>query len=473
MISLFGTLDMAANSLSVQQEEMTITGQNLANVNNTAYADEQLDVSESAPVETAAGDEGTGIQVNAITESRNPLLDSQIQAETSTTGSLTAQQTNLQNAEAYLDEQITSTSSSDVPDSPNGLAAGLSNLFNSFQSLSTNTGDNPNGLSLRQAAVQSAQDVAAQFNQVSTQLSTVQSNLNTDVKNDVASSNQDLNTIATLNEQIVAAEAGGGTADQLVDQREQTLENLAGLANFSTTAEANGAINVSIGGVTMVSGGVAADQLETYDPGNGQLQVQAQNAGTQITLTGGSIAGEITARDGALASLQSGLNTLASQLITQVNSIYSPGYDLNGDTGQDLFTGTGAANMGVNSNVVNDPSQFQAAGVPGAAGDNKVVLALAALGNQQLAGLNNQTISSNYAQTVSDLGNAISSVTDKLNTSQAVSQMLSNDRAATSGVSLDGEMTNLIQYQKAYEASAEMITTLNEMLQTVVAMKTT
>src|SRR5208337_4202556 len=103
-----------------------------------------------------------------------------------------------------------------------------------FQSLSTD----PSNLSLRQTAVQSARQVSAQFNQVSTQLSTVQANLNTSVQNDVASANQDLNTIATLNQQIVAAQGAGGSALQLVDQREQTLENLAGLANFSATTEA-------------------------------------------------------------------------------------------------------------------------------------------------------------------------------------------------------------------------------------------
>jgi flagellar hook-associated protein 1 FlgK len=460
---------MGARSLAVQQEEMTVSGQNLANVNNPYYADEQLVVSDSTPLETPIGEEGTGVQMTGISETRDPLLDSQIQAEASVTGSLTAQQTNLQNAEAYLDEQITSTSSSATPDSPNGLAADLSNLFGSFQSLSTNASD----LSLRQTAVHDAQEVAAQFNQVSTQLSSVQADLNTSVQNDVASANQDLSTVATLNQQIVAAQAAGGSADQLVDQREQTLENLAGLANFSTATQANGAVNVSLGGVTMVSGVSVADSLQTYDSGNGHLLVQDQNGGQPITLTGGSIEGEITARDGALASLQSGLNTLASQLITQVNSIYSKGYDLNGDTGQDLFTGTDASSIGVNTNVVADASQFQAAGTAGAAGDNTVALALAKLGHQDLTGLNNQTFSGNYAQTVSNLGNSISSVNDQLNNSQAVTQMLTNDRASTSGVSLDGEMSNLIQYQKAYEASAELITTLNEMLQTVVSMKTT
>ena len=168
-----------------------------------------------------------------------------------------------------------------------------------------------------------------------------------------------------------------------------------------------------------------------------------------MSLTGGSIAGEITARDGALASLQSGLNTLASQLITQVNSVYSTGYDLNGSTGQDLFTGTDASSIGVNTNLAADPSQFQAAGTAGASGDNSVVLALAQLGNQDISGLSNQTFSANYAQTVTNLGDAISSVNDQLDTSQSVSQMLTSQRASASGVSTDQEMTNLIQYQKA------------------------
>ena len=460
---------MASRSLSVQQQEMEISGQNVANVNNSAYAEEQLEISESTPLATAQGEEGTGVQATGITENRNPLLDTQIQTEASVSGSLTAQQSNLQNAEAYLDEQISSTSSSTTPESSNGLAAGLSSLFDSFSSLA----NEPSDLSLRQTTVESAQQVSAQFNQVSSQLSTVQSDLNTSVQNDVATSNQDLQTIATLNQQISSAQTSGGNANTLVDQREQTLENLAGLANFSTSTEADGSVDVSIGGVAMVSGNSVTANLQAYADSNGNQQVEAVDTSgstTQLSLTGGSIAGEITARDGALASLQSGLNTLASQLITQVNSIYSAGYDLNGNTGQDLFTGTNASNIGVNTNLAEDPTQFQASGTAGATGDNTVILALAQLGNQDISGLSNQTFSASYAQTVSNLGDAISSVNDQLDTSQSVSEMLTTQRSSTSGVSTDQEMANLIQYQKGYEASAELISTLNQMLQTVLTM---
>ncbi|HEY3864421.1 MAG TPA: flagellar hook-associated protein FlgK [Verrucomicrobiae bacterium] len=467
MLGLFGTLDMGARSLGVQQEEMSVAGQNLANVSNTAYAEEQLDISESAPVETMAGGEGGGVQVNSISSSRDPLLDIQIQAEGSASASLTAQQSSLQNAEAYLDEQISASSSSTAPDSANGLASNLSNLFGAFQALP----NDPSSSSLRGNAVTYAQQVAQQFNQVSSQLSTVQGNLNTSIKNDVASSNQDLSDIATLNVQIAAAQNSGGGAAQLVDQREQILENLSGYANISTTAQSNGTVDVSIGGVTMVSGGAVADTLQAVDPGNGNVQVREANGGQAVTLTGGSIEGELTARDGALADLQNGLNTLASSLITSVNGIYSKGYDEYGNTGQNLFTGSSASDIGVNTNVVKDPKQFQAAGAAGDSGDSSVALALGDLGSQNVPGLNGQTFSGYYANTVSNLGYSIATVNEKLDNSQTVTQMLTNERASTSGVSVDTEMTNLIQYQKAYEASAELISTLNQMLQTAVQMK--
>ena len=461
---------MAGHSLSVQQEATAVAGQNLANVNNPAYARQKLNTQAAASLSTPVGEEGTGVEGVSITEVRDSILDSQIQSEGSVAGSLTAQQNALQNSEAQLNEQISSQSASSngAGTSPNGLDAQLSNLFNAFQSLSTD----PSSLSQRQAVVQSAQQVAGQFNQVSAGLATVRSGINTSMQSDVSNANQDLTDIASLNQQIVVATAGGGTANDLVDMREAKIEDLAGKVNLTTVADADGAVNVSIGGVTMISNVTQSDSLQTYDAGGGQLLVRAQNAGTTLALSSGSIEGDITVRDGALATLQTSVDSLASQLITQVNNVYSAGYDLKGNTGQNLFTGTNAGTIGVNSNVVNDPSTFQASGTAGAAGNNTVALQLAQLGNQSIAALNNQTIGQNYAATVGALGSATASVNDQLTNNSAVTQMLTTQRASESGVSIDEEMTNLSQFQKAYQASAELITTINEMMETVLTMKT-
>lgn len=466
MVSLFGIMNMAAGSMSVEQEATAVSGQNLANVNNPAYAEEQVAIQENAGLQTTNGQEGEGVSAGAITELRNALLDAQITAEGGVTSSLTTQQSALQQAEAYLDEQISSATSSDGSTaSSNGLAAGLSNFFDSLQTLSTD----PSNLSDRQAVVQAAQQLTEQFNQVSSGLSTVNTNLNSTIQSNVTSANQDLAQIASLNGQIVAAESGGGTANQLVDLREQTIENLGSLVNITTTPQSDGAVNIAIGGVNMVVGPAASDSLATYADSNGNLQIKAQTAGTDLTLSSGSIEGAITARDGTLATLQSSVNTLATQLISQVNTIYTPGYDLNGNHGQALFTGSGAGNIGVNSALVSDPSTFQAS-ASGAAGDNSIVTALANLANTSLSALNNQTFSENYSTAVGTFGSAIQSVNEQLSNSTAVAQMLTTQRSNYGGVNTDTEMTNLMQYQKAYEASAEMITTINQMAEVLINM---
>src|SRR5579863_3244785 len=146
MMSLFNILNLGAGSLDAETQAASVTGQNLSNVNNPAYARQRVDFTASTPMNTPVGQEGTGVTVTAIQQIRDALLDTQIQAEAGVTGSLSAQQTALQNAEAALAEQITNNSTSGSDSSPNGLAADLSNLFNSLQSLSTS----PTDVSLRQ-----------------------------------------------------------------------------------------------------------------------------------------------------------------------------------------------------------------------------------------------------------------------------------------------------------------------------------
>jgi len=143
------------------------------------------------------------------------------------------------------------------------------------------------------------------------------------------------------------------------------------------------------------------------------------------------------------------------------------------NVGANFFTGSDAATINVNPALGSDPSQIQAAGVANATGDNSIALQLAQLGQQSVAALNNQTFSGAYAQDVQTFGNALSSANNQVDNYNSVSTMLLNQRDSVSGVSLEEETTNLIAFQKAYEASAKLITTVDEMLSTVIAMKST
>jgi len=470
MLGLFGTLNLGARSLQTDQQGVEVAGHNLANVNNSAYARQRLDIQASTPLPTSIGPEGTGADAVGITQLRDTLLDQQIQSETSVTGFLQAQQTALQYTEAGVGEQLEGSTSSDAVTSgvgsDGGLASDLSGLFNAFQDLSTA----PASLTSRQTVVSQAQQLATQFNQLDQRLSDINGQLNQSVQTDVSSANQLLSDIAKLNDKIAGTEAGSGAANDLRDLRQQKLEALSKLVNFQSSSDSRGDVNISIGGQLLVSGSSVQDTLQTYDSGGGQLLVRTATGATPLTLTGGSIAGTIDARDGALKSLHDGLNTLASQLISQVNTVYRSGYDLHGSTGADFFTGTNAGDIGVNSGLVTDASTLQASGASGNTGNNQVVLALAQMANAKQAGLGNQTFAQSYNGTITGLGSALSSVNSQIADQQAVQTMLQNQRSSVSGVSIDEEMTNLVQFQRAFQASAHLVSVVDQMLSVVVTL---
>ncbi len=476
MLGLFGTLNLGARSLQVQQTGVEIAGQNLANINNPAYARQRLEIQTSLTIPTPIGPEGTGVQAAGIQQVRDSLLDGQIQNEASVGGYWNAQQSALENAQTQLNEffnqsssSVDSTATAGSAATAQGLSSQLDGLFTAFQSVATD----PASLTQRQALVNQAQTLASTFNDTAQRLGDLHTSLNTTLTSDVASANQLMSDVAGLNKQISVAEmTTGGTANDLRDLRQQKLEALGNLVNFDATTASDGSVNISIGGTQLVSGQQVLDTLQTYDAGNGQLLVQTATSAAPLTLTGGAIQGTIAARDGALQTLQTSLDSLASTLVSQVNNTYKGGYDLNGKTGATFFTGTNAATIGVNSTLQNDPSSVQAAGIAGAPGDNTVALALAQLGLQSNAALGNQTFSDAYALDVSSFGNSLSNANNQVANYNALNTMLLNQRDSVSGVSLEEEMTSLITFQKAYQASAKIITTVDQMLTTLIGLKT-
>lgn len=476
MLSLFGTLDMASRSMQAQMTGLNVAGQNLANVSTPGYTRQTVDIQTSPDISTSIGDEGTGANVVAIQRAVNTLLNSQIVTQQSSSGYYTAQQSALQNLQTNLDEFLNGTASTssttDNSTSDTGLAGQLSNLFDAFQAVATS----PTSIPARQALVSQAQTVASTFNQIDSQFSSTKSSLNTSLNNDVTSANQLLTGIAQLNGQISSAEFSGGTPNDLLDEQQQDLQSLAQLTNIQTSTESNGTVDVSIDGQNLVSGDKLMDTLQTYDAsgnGSGQLLLQTVSGGANLTLTGGTMQGTISARDGELATMQNSINTLASTLITQVNSVSSGGYSLSGSTGADFFNGTDASNISVNQALVNNPALVQASGSATATGDNSVALQLADLASATQSTLNNQTFGDSYGETVAGLGDALQTANTQVSNQTAVTNMLATQQSSVSGVNIDQEMTNLMGFQRAYEASAELVTTVNQMMQTVINMSTT
>lgn len=472
MIGLYGTLNLGTRALQTQSQGLAVAGQNLANVNNPAYSRQRLLVQTTPSLSAPCGSEGTGVSAVAIQRMHDALLDSQIQGETSYSGFWTAQQNALQYAQTNLGEALDSsaaqgTDASGAVGAQSSLANDLSGLFTEFQKLA----QSPASLSERGILLKQAQNLAAQFNQTDGRLRDLNDTLNQSVTSDVAKADELLQSIADLNRQIRGAEAGAsGSANDLRDLRQQKLESLAGLANVETAEDANGQVSVSIGGSLLVSGQKVLASLEAYDAGGGQQLVRTSD-GTPLTLTSGSLQGTIDARDGALATVRSGLNTLAGTLIAEVNTVHRAGFNLSGGTGAVFFTGSSASDVEVNAALVSDPSLLQASGDPAAVGDNRTALALASLATQPITALGGQTLPAAYAGLVSSLGQSLSTADGHVQDQQLVQTMLQNQRSAVSGVSIDEEMTDLVKYQKAFQASARIISTIDEMLTEIINLK--
>jgi flagellar hook-associated protein 1 FlgK len=473
MLGLFGTLNMASRSLQTQMTGVEVTGQNIANVNTTGYSRQRVQISASPDVMTSIGPEGTGATATSIQQIVSNLLNTQIQTQGSTSGYWNSQQTALQSAQDALGEFLngsgstSSTTSSTTDTTGSGLSTQLTDFFSAFSALASSGSD-----ANKQAAIGAAQSLATSFNNIDTQFNNVKTSLNSSLSDDVDSANKLLSDIASLNKSIYSSEFSGGNANNLRDEREQDLENLSQLTNITTSTGSNGAVNVTVSGQTLVSGDSVSDTLQTYDPGNGNLLVRTATGGVNLTLTGGSMQGTIDARDGTLATMQSGVNLLAQTLISQVNTVNDSGYNSSGGTGTTLFTGTGSADIGVNSALTNNASLLQISDSATDPGDTSVALKISQLTDTTQAALSNQTFTGSYDATVAGLGQALDNANTEVTNQTAVANMLTTQRGSVSGVNVDEEMTNMLAFQRAYEASAQVVTTVNTMLGDTLAMKT-
>jgi flagellar hook-associated protein 1 FlgK len=472
MLGLFGTLGLSTRSLQVQQQGIEVAGHNLANVNNPAYARQRVAITSATSIGTENGFiEGTGAEVANIQQIRNSILDAQVVNENSVTGSLEAQQQALQYAQSNLGQQIDrgAASAEGAAATPglgqHAIGDAINDLFKSFQSVSTQ----PSSIAERDLLLKNAQTLAERFNATDKSLGELNDSLNNAVDADVSSANNLLKDIASLNQQIIKAEATSqGTANDLRDARQAKLEELGKLVNFDTAPGDSGAVNITIGGTLMVDTTVVRDQLETYDSGNGKLLVRAASTDAPLSITGGHVGGTIDARDGAIQTLRNDLSTLASTIISQVNSIHRSGYGLDDSTGLNLFEGTSASDMRLNAAVT--PEKVAASDKPGEDGNNKVIVQLADLQKTQQAGLNNQTFTQRYSAIVGDLGTSLNKTNQGIADQTVVTNMVQSQRDSVSAVSMDEEMTDLVKFQRAYQASAQVVNVINEMLDTVINM---
>jgi flagellar hook-associated protein 1 FlgK len=207
---------------------------------------------------------------------------------------------------------------------------------------------------------------------------------------------------------------------------------------------------------------------------SGVQHILSEGSDITATLISGQLGGVLEARDQQIPGIQTQLDALASGLANAVNGVQTSGYALNGNpsTGDNLFSpppasGTGsAASLSV---AITDPALI-AASSDGTSGSNGNAETIYALRNQTV--VDGQSPTDYYSGIVFNVGNAVANSTAAQTASSLVLQQLNDQRASISGVSLDEEAANMMRYQQAYAASAQIVTAINTMMQDVINMKT-
>jgi len=454
-ISTFMGLETTLRGLLAQQRALDVTSHNISNASTPGYSRQEavLATSEALPIAGFNGGLlGTGVDVTSYRRIRDDFLDLQYRGQSMSLGEQSTRSTALEQVELGLAEP-----------GDNGIAARLNEFWSAWGSLS-NASTNP---AARQAVIDKGRALADAINQLQGGLQSARTQAYQEYTS-LTGPNGQVQGLATdlsltLNK-IRDAELTGAQPNDLYDRRDQLLDQLSSLGQVTmvqnpaptATALVNGkpiySFSVTLGAVTLVSsdangkatpaGWVPASPFtsgafplafNTSDFPSGKLRalLDLQSAGGQI------------------AGYQSTLGAVATALTTSVNGLY------NATTGTDFFAYATNATTGLPELKVN------VAGVA-ATGDNTLALKISALRNDPSSG------GSTYTQLVTQIGNDVASAGRQEATAQVLSDNLKDRRESIAGVSLDEEMTNLIRFQRAYQASARTMSTTDDLLDTLI-----
>ncbi len=452
MGSLLATMSIAVSALEAQQAGLQTTTNNLANLSTAGYSRERPVLEEAAPEIQNGIAYGMGVQLTGIQSLRDPLLDLQI-------GNEIQQKSQAQSYVNTMNQVQTL-----FPDDTSGIGQQITAFFNSLNSLSTNPPDS----SLRQSVLSSAGSMASAFNNVADQLTSTRSNIDQNVQQDTGEINQLTQQIASVNSTLSTTAGSVQDYGSLLDERNSLVQQLSGLIDVSVVNDGASLTLTTRQGTALVVGGQSFALSTSLDPTTATQHIFSQGKDITATISGGQLGGLLQARDQAIPTLQTQLDTLASGLTQNLNAANHMGFDLQGDPGGDLFGGGSGLGAAASIKVaITDPGLL-AASSDGTAGSNGNIANLSAVANQNIC--NGMTPTETYANLVFQVGNTVSQSTAELDASTTVLQQLQQQDSTTSGVSLDEEASNLLLYQRAYEAAARAISTVDQMLQTAINM---
>ena len=479
MATLTSALEIGKSALNAQQIGLNVTGNNIANVNTPGYARKTPNLVVSPTV----AELGTGVTVASLIRANDLFLDTQFRYEVANVGRIEAVEQAMTTVEAIFTEMAGggATEPGAVFNQPGGaaLSGAFSRFFNAFQDLA----NNPESDAARAAVREEAVFLTVQFHRMDDQLSALRTDLEGEFQDTVDEANELTRNIANVNAKIIASKRDpDDVAGDLEDERDRLIDDLSRLVNLRVREESDGTFTLTTsGGVLLVSRALSNDLATRTVVREGAVvsDLSLASTGQAVSPTSGRLSGLAAARDERIPSYQSSLNLLAETLVTEVNTVHAAGFGLDGSSGNLFFdaTRTTAREIAISDAVLSDLDKIAAAGPIDASpftsagpGDGSNALALSDIRLEKVLGGGTQTIEEFYSDLVGLVGAEAKEVLSDAGTQRLVMEQIETRRENVRGVSLNEEATNLILFQRAYQAAARIVTIVDEMMQSVLDM---
>lgn len=460
--SFFG-IEVGRRALQAQQRGMEVTGHNIANANTPGYSRQEVRFAASRPYPVPSGGRpaqpgqiGTGVMETQLIRYRDAFLDRQFRNESTSLGYWSTRKGVLEQVDKIFNEPTRE-----------GIRVTLDRFWESLQELT----NHPDEFANRATVIERATTLADQLAHTDRQLEDLQGNLVGTIETKVSELNGLGRQVADLNRQIAAALAVGDSPNDLRDRRDNLIDQISKMVGVRAVEGRSGYADLYIEGVAFVQGELV-DEIQVNPMGASvELRWTSINAVAEIS-TGeiGALKGLI---DDTLARYRTELSDLGLGLRDAINAKHIEGYDLNDAPGLNFLVGATLRDLEVNPAIAADPSKIAAAYKtvptdPLSVGNGDNARRMADLRYEKLMAGGTATFNESFRSTIAAMGVEGQEAIRRADNQQLLTDSIDGQRLAMSGVSLDEEMTRMIQYQQAFNAAARLITAVDEMLETII-----
>lgn len=477
MSGIFSSMNTATKGLKAQQTALHTTGHNIASMNLEGFSRQRVDMkADLAQNLRGVGQLGTGVKMEGLVRMVDENISRQIRNESSTLNRYSEKSQVLDGLEMVFNEP-----------SETGLNSKLGEVFQAFNDLSKN----PESLSSKEVAVEKLKSLTGTLNQMAGQIESLESQSQDAIDKNLLDFNGKAEELSSLNRQIVKVALSGQTPNDLLDQRDLTLKEMSSIGELELDFDIYGRVEIKMDGKDILNfeGGqnyLAYDKLDQNNPSSTR-EIKVYDKKTDSEKRENSL-GAVDLKNGRIKGLRDGLeiikeaseklDQLAGSMAKAINRVHQAG----GSGNLEIFIFkdglVGAKNIEVNEAIRNQVDNLKAGKAKEGeseihSGNGELALELAQLKNKKLDpdGKENpsgSTINSSHIDMVVKIGISKQHSDKMLENQKALTGQLENRRESVSGVSINDEITNVIKFQKAYEANAKVLSVLTEMLDVLI-----